>query len=141
MRVNGQFYVIEFNARFGDPETQVLLPRLETDLVDLLQAHLNQAEAQVDYRPGSSLGVILASAGYPGQVDDGKYLNWVGKVDQANLLYSGVAEDQGQLVTKGGRILMVQAMDASLQASRQQVYDILAKQDVEGSFYRKDIGL
>ena len=141
MRVNDRFYVIEFNARFGDPETQVLLPRLETDLVDLFQAHLNQTEVQVNYQPGCSLGVILASAGYPGQVDDGKDLNWAGEVDQANLVYSGVAENQGQLVTKGGRILMVQAMTDSLQTSRQQVYDVLAKQDVEGSFYRKDIGL
>lgn len=158
--------VIEFNARFGDPETQIILPRIQTDFYDLCQAHLNQRAIEVQINPATSLGVVLASQGYPGDYASGMALD-LSQANLSNICFAGVAAAENQpdqqafigdsqafvspldedreskakgLVAKGGRVLMVRAQGASLDQVRQTVYHELENIQADKTFYRKDIG-
>ncbi|WP_392885095.1 phosphoribosylamine--glycine ligase [Pseudomonas migulae] len=136
--------VIEFNCRFGDPETQPVMLRLQSSLVLLVEAALAQAldkvEAQWDPRP--SVGIVLAAGGYPGDYAKGVAINGLDAAAalEGKVFHAGTALKDGQVVTAGGRVLCATAMGASVDAAQQQAYQLAAKIDWEGSFYRKDIG-
>ena len=136
--------VIEFNCRFGDPETQPVMLRLQSSLVLLVEAALAQAldkvEAQWDPRP--SVGIVLAAGGYPGDYAKGVAINGLDAAAQleGKVFHAGTALKDGQVVTAGGRVLCATAMGASVDEAQQQAYKLAAKIDWEGSFYRKDIG-
>lgn len=141
IRVGTEFYVIEFNVRLGDPETQILLPRINEDFFDVLNAHLNQDDFTVTHKPGISLGVILASEGYPSEVKDNQPLTWTEDTDLNKVIFAGVRQEHDVLYSKGGRVLMATAFEDSVEACREKVYESLAKIQLTGGFFRKDIGL
>ena len=131
--------VIEFNARFGDPETEVVLPLLESDIYDIFEAVATGREtAEPVWRKGFTLGVVLASKGYPGSYQKGFAINNLDQVD-AHVAHMGTAFKDGQLVTNGGRVLMVIAEGPTIAAAREKVYAEVAKIDCDNLFYRNDI--
>ena len=141
----GQPKVIEFNCRFGDPETQPIMVRLESSLVLLVEAALakalNKVEATWDPRP--TVGVVLAAGGYPGDYAKGDVIE--GLDDAAALdgkvFHAGTAlNDQGQVVTAGGRVLCATAIGRTVSEAQQQAYRLAEKIHWNGCFYRKDIG-
>ena len=131
--------VIEFNARFGDPETEVVLPLLESDIYDIFEAvALGRETAEPVWRKGFTLGVVLASKGYPGSYQKGFAIKNLDQVD-AHVAHMGTAFKDGQLVTNGGRVLMVIAEGPTIAAAREKVYAEIAKIDCDNLFYRNDI--
>ena len=114
--------VIEFNARFGDPETEVVLPLLESDIYDIFEAvAMGRETAEPVWRKGFTLGVVLASKGYPGSYQKGFAIKNMDQVD-AHVAHMGTAIKDGQLVTNGGRVLMVIAEGPTIAAAREKVY-------------------
>jgi phosphoribosylamine---glycine ligase len=138
--------VLEFNTRFGDPETEAILLRLETDIVDLFNASIDGTANRLTIRmhPGASVCVIAASGGYPGKYATGKPIRGLPSVDQSTedvvVFHSGTAIRDGQLVTAGGRVLAISAVAPDLQLALNKVYAELAKITFEGMQYRRDIG-
>ena len=131
--------VIEFNARFGDPETEVVLPLLESDIYDIFEAVATGRETEAPvWRKAFSLGVVLASKGYPGSYQKGFAIKNMDQVD-AHVAHMGTAFKDGQLVTNGGRVLMVIAEGPSIAQAREKVYREVAKIDCDNLFYRHDI--
>lgn len=139
--------VLEFNARFGDPETQVILPRLKNDLVDVMLACAEQRldEVELSWRDEWAVAVVLTSAGYPGSYEKGKVITGVEDVDALDgvtVYHAGTAvTDTGELVTSGGRVLAVTALGDTFEAARDLAYAACEKIDFEGKTLRHDIGL
>ena len=136
--------VIEFNARFGDPETQALLPRLESDFAELCAASARGELAGVDLRftPDACVAVVAASGGYPGDHETGfeiSGLDDVAAMDGVEVFHAGTAEEEGRIVTAGGRVLAVSARGASFAQAQQRAYDGIAKIKFEGMHARTDI--
>ena len=131
--------VIEFNARFGDPETQVVLPRLTSSLADIITALLQDEEPVLTWSDEATFGVVVAAEGYPGTYEKGMVLPKIANSEVA-VYYAGVAEEKNQLVANGGRIFLVEAQGETLSEARQKVYHTLAAADLPKMFYRKDIG-
>jgi phosphoribosylamine--glycine ligase len=136
--------VLEFNARFGDPETQVYLTRLENDLVELLQASADGALAGVDLRwsPLTSVCVVMASGGYPGSYPKGKVITGVEAADalpRTKVFHAGTALKDGQLVTNGGRVLGVTALGKDLKAAQAAAYAAVESIRFDGAQFRHDI--
>jgi phosphoribosylamine--glycine ligase len=138
--------VLEFNARFGDPETQVYLTRLESDLVELCGATINGSLAQTDlkWRPDVSVCVIMASSGYPGSYEKGKKihgLETVAALPNVKVFHAGTANGQGkdEVITAGGRVLGVTAWARDLAAAKATAYDAVKQIHFEGAHYRTDI--
>jgi phosphoribosylamine--glycine ligase len=137
--------VLEFNARFGDPETQAILLRLESDLVDALEASISGRLAEIELRwtPGASACVVASSAGYPGNYKTGfpiAGLSSAAQVPGVQIFHSGSARLGGQLVTGGGRVLAAAAAAPSLQEALARAYQAMAEIHFEGIYYRRDIG-
>jgi len=136
--------VLEFNARFGDPETQVYLQRLESDLVELLDASVNGTlgKMELKWNPMPSVCVVMASGGYPGNYPKGKPITGL---DDAALLsgvkvfHAGTALKDGQVVTNGGRVLGVTALGKDLKSAQAAAYAAVEKIRFEGAQYRRDI--
>lgn len=139
--------VLEFNARFGDPETQVILPRLENDLVDVMLACAEQRldDVELSWRDEWAVAVVLTSAGYPGSYEKGKVITGVedaDALDGVTVYHAGTAvTDAGELVTSGGRVLAVTALGDTFEAARDLAYAACEKIDFEGKTLRHDIGL
>ena len=137
--------VLEFNCRFGDPETQVLLPRLKTDIVDLLEAtiseRLNTVTAEWD--TGSAVCVVMASGGYPGKYKTGKTIVGLADVSQTDgviVFHAGTQTGENRILTAGGRVLGVTAVGDTLLAAKRRAYDAVDKIEFDGSYFRRDIG-
>ena len=139
--------VLEFNARFGDPETQVILPRLKNDLVDVMLACAEQRldDVELSWRDEWAVAVVLTSAGYPGSYEKGKVITGVedaDALDGVTVYHAGTAvTDAGELVTSGGRVLAVTALGDTFEAARDLAYAACEKIDFEGKTLRHDIGL
>ena len=139
--------VLEFNARFGDPETQVILPRLKNDPVDVMLACAEQRldEVELSWRDEWAVAVVLTSAGYPGSYEKGKVITGVedaDALDGVTVYHAGTAvTDAGELVTSGGRVLAVTALGDTFEAARDLAYAACEKIDFEGKTLRHDIGL
>jgi phosphoribosylamine--glycine ligase len=137
--------VLEFNARFGDPETQAILLRLESDLVDALEACIDGRldETELRWAPGASACVVASSAGYPGSYKTGfpiTGLSAAARVPGVQIFHSGSALAGGQLLTAGGRVLGVTAAAPSLEEALARAYQAMAEIHFEGIYYRRDIG-
>ena len=131
--------VIEFNARFGDPETEVVLPLLESDIYDIFEAvATGRAAVQPVWREAVTLGVVLASKGYPGSYQKGFEIKGLESVD-AKVYHMGTKRDGDRLLTNGGRVMMVVAEGADIRAAQQKVYAEVAKISCEALFCRHDI--
>lgn len=132
--------VIEFNARFGDPETQVVLPRLESDLGEVFLKVLTQEELELVWSDEAVVGVVSASKGYPEAYENGGLIEGLDEVNGAMVFHAGTARDEaGNLVTNGGRVLLVAAKDPSLVSAQQKVYAELGKVKSDNLFNRNDI--
>jgi phosphoribosylamine--glycine ligase len=137
--------VLEFNARFGDPEAQPLLMRMKSDLVPVLEATIdgNLAEQQVKWEDRASVCVVIASGGYPGSYEKGKVISGLqeaAKVRDTFVFHAGTTFKEGKVVTNGGRVLGVTALGSGIQEAIQRAYEAVAKISWEGAYYRKDIG-
>jgi phosphoribosylamine--glycine ligase len=137
--------VLEFNARFGDPETQVILPLLKADLVDVLQAcidgNLSTIDEQNLWYKEACAGVVMASGGYPGEYAKGLVVNGLEAIEQAVVFHAGTTTNtEGHTVTAGGRVLAVVARRDTLDAALNTAYAAVEQIHFEGAHYRKDIG-
>lgn len=134
---------VEFNCRFGDPETQVIMPRLKTDLVDIVLAAIEKRldRQPIEWSNEACVGVVMAAPGYPGHYPIGQPISGLSSVDQDILVFhAGTKMDSdGRIVTSGGRVLTVVAVGSTLLQARQKVYNNLSRISFEGAHYRKDI--
>ena len=143
MKTKDGYKVIEYNARFGDPETQVILPMLKTDLMEIFEAIVDERldEVNVEWDTGACVCLVLASGGYPEAYAKGKEITF-GDLDKDIVLcHAGTAMKDGKLVTAGGRMLGVCAKGENIEAARQKVYAAAEKIHFDGMYYRKDIGI
>lgn len=136
--------VLEFNCRFGDPETQVLLTRLESDLLDLLEATIDGrlSEVEAKWTPKAAVCVIMASGGYPGLYTTGKPITGLENAgDGVTVFHAGTRLEGDQIVTSGGRVLGVTALGESIAEARENAYSGVSRIDFEGRHYRTDIAV
>jgi len=135
--------VLEYNARFGDPETQVVMARLESDLAEVFEAALEQRldQIQLKWSEGSAVCVVLAAGGYPGKYAKGDVIDLPEQVPEWGvILHAGTGLKYGHVVTNGGRVLGVVAKGQNLVESRKRAYGLVDQVKFEGMFFRKDIG-
>jgi phosphoribosylamine--glycine ligase len=138
--------VLEFNTRFGDPETEAILLRLETDIVDLFNASIDGSanHLTIRMRPGASVCIIAASGGYPGRYTSGKPVTGLPanetQTEDVVVFHSGTAIKDGHLVTAGGRVLAISAVAPDLQTALDKAYAELTKISFDGMQFRRDIG-
>ena len=137
--------VIEFNCRFGDPETQVILPRLQSDLVDILQAVIDGQlhEVQPQWSSQTAVCVVMASGGYPGSYERGKEirgLDEVARMKDVVVFHAGTANRDGKILTSGGRVLGVTALGDGFTDTIAKAYDAVRTIHFDGAYYRRDIG-
>jgi len=141
---DGQPQVIEYNCRFGDPETQPIMVRLQSDLVELcdsaLAGSLDEASAEWDSR--CAIGVVLAAGGYPGSYAKGLAIHGLdtAQADNIKVFHGGTAVKDGQVVTSGGRVLCVTALGENIAAAQQACYLAADKINWDGMILRRDIG-
>ena len=143
MRTPDGMKVVEYNSRFGDPETQVVLPLLKTDLMEIFQAVTDErlSDVKIEWEEGACVCVVLASGGYPKSYAKGKEIT-IGDLDKDVFLYhAGTAMDNGVLKTNGGRVLGVCAKGKTVKEARAKAYANVKKISFEGMQYRTDIGI
>jgi phosphoribosylamine--glycine ligase len=138
--------VLEFNCRFGDPETQVILPRLKSDLLELLEATIDGTleGTTIEWDERAAVTVVLASGGYPDKYETGKSIRGLESLAGASdvtVFHAGTQKKEGRVVTSGGRVLAVTALGESVAAARARAYDAVSQIDFEGCHYRRDIAL
>ncbi len=136
--------VLEFNARFGDPEAQVTLPLLKTDLVDIMLAVIDNRldQIEVECSEDACVGVVMASGGYPGSYKTGFPITGLDDLDKDIVVFhAGTKLESGQVLTSGGRVLTVAARGKTLAEAREKVYANIPRIHFEGCHYRKDIAL
>ena len=142
IRVNNEPYVIEYNVRMGDPETEVVLPRIKSDLVDLFEAcsqqKLNSVNIEIDERAAST--VMLVSGGYPEDYKKGKEIFGLENVDDSMVFHAGTKMENGKIVTNGGRVLAVTSLDKDFRNALKKTYHNIEKISFEGMNFRRDIG-
>jgi len=138
--------VIEYNCRFGDPETQVVLPRLKTDFVNVCMAvakgELSRLKIEWDDRPAAS--IVLASKGYPGSYPKGMEITGLAdaaKTPNVHIFHAGTAKKEGKVITAGGRVLCVTGIGKNIQDALKAAYQGVSMIHFEGAQFRKDIGL
>ena len=139
---NGEPKVIEFNCRMGDPETQVILPRLESDLLDIIEGVVAGKLDGItpEWKQEACVGVVMASRGYPGQYQTGKPITGLDRIPpEAVVFHSGTRLEGGLAVTAGGRVLTVTALGPDLESARRRAYSALRHINFEGSVFRNDI--
>lgn len=139
MKTPNGIKVIEFNARFGDPETEVVLPRLKSDAVDLFMAVAKGEQPAAEWSEGATLGIVLASKGYPGSYDKGAVIRGIENVE-SKIYHMGTAIKDGALVTAGGRVMIVVAEAPTLREAQQRARKEIAKIECDNLFHRTDIG-
>jgi len=140
-----QIKVLEFNCRFGDPEAQPILMRLQSDFAELCLAALQGklADCTLQWDPRAALGVVLAVPGYPEHYQTGEViptLNDIPASDQYKVFHAGTKLEDGRIVTQGGRLLCVTALGNTLEEAQEKAYRLVKKVKWEGTFYRNDIG-
>jgi phosphoribosylamine--glycine ligase len=137
--------VIEFNNRFGDPETQSVLPRMESDLLDIFLAATENrlAQIQIKWKPERAVCVVMASGGYPGSYEKGKVITGFNDVDDGIIVFHAGTnvDDAGNITTSGGRVLGVTALGHTHEDARAKAYKNVERINFDGAQYRKDIGV
>jgi phosphoribosylamine--glycine ligase len=140
----GNAKVLEYNCRFGDPETQPILSRLRSDLVELCLAALDQRlhKMHVEWDPRAALGVVLAAGGYPEKYDKGLIINGLSKAAQLDgkIFHAGTIEKDGKILTAGGRVLCACALGNTVSEAKSKAYTIVKAINWDGVYYRTDIG-
>jgi phosphoribosylamine---glycine ligase len=138
--------VLEFNCRFGDPETQVLLPRMKSDLLPLLEATIDGtlAKCAIEWDTRAAVTVVLASGGYPGKYETGKTVSGLddaARLEDVRIFHAGTKRANGEVKTAGGRVLAVTALGSTLEAARVRAYEAVSRIHFESCHYRRDIAL
>ena len=139
MKTPNGIKVIEFNARFGDPETEVVLPRLKSDAIDVFMAVASNEQPATEWYDGATLGIVLASKGYPGDYTKGHVIRGVENVS-SKVFHMGTAMKDGELVTNGGRVMFVVASAPTLREAQQKAEADVARIECDNLFHRTDIG-
>ena len=135
--------LLEFNCRFGDPETQAILPLLQTDLLDIIEACINGSlqEIEIHWKPGAAACVVLASENYPGKVTTGRSITGLDtRLENAVYFHAGTRQEAGRVVTTGGRVLGITGWGDRIGVALQQAYSAANQVSFEGMQYRRDIG-
>ncbi len=137
--------VIEYNCRFGDPETQVVLPRLQSDLLEIMMAVRNECleDITIEWSNEAAACVIMASGGYPGKYEKGceiTGLNSKGQIDDVIIYHAGTKKENGKFLTNGGRVLGITAIDGTLESALKKAYDAVSNICFKNAHYRTDIG-
>ena len=143
MKTKDGMKVIEYNARFGDPETQVILPMLKTDIMDIFEAVTDErlADVKIEWEDGACVCVVLASGGYPVKYEKGKEIT-IGNLDKGVVLcHAGTRRTENRLLTDGGRVLGVCAKGSTIEEARKKAYENVEKISFEGMHFRTDIGV
>ena len=138
--------VLEFNCRFGDPETQAILPRLKTDLLELIEATIDGTldELAIEWEERPAVTVVLASGGYPGSYEQVKPISGLAEcaqLDDVHLFHAGTRRENGGVVTAGGRVLAVTALGHTVALARERAYAAVSRISFEGCHYRRDIAV
>lgn len=143
MNVGGTPYVIEYNARMGDPETQVVMPRIKTDLVELLVATAKGElkNKQIDIDGGFAVTVAMVSGGYPGDYEKGKTIRGLEEGNKTLVFHAGTKKHREETITDGGRVLAITGKGESLEDARNAAYTRAGKIQWDGLYFRKDIGI
>lgn len=132
-------YLLEYNMRFGDPETEALLPLMENDLVALIDSAIHQQDIELKWKNEHACCVVMASGGYPGTYETGFEIRGLNKVD-VPVFIAGAREESGKIYTTGGRVLNVVGTGATLEEAREVAYDNIHKINFDYEYYREDIG-
>jgi phosphoribosylamine--glycine ligase len=142
MNCNGDPYVIEYNARLGDPESEVILPRIREDIVDLLTAVAKKSlyTVKVSIEEYSVATVMLASGGYPGEYEKGKEITHLDEVSGSIIFHAGTRAQEGKILTNGGRVVAVSSRGKDFREALALSYKNAALIHFDGKYYRKDIG-
>jgi phosphoribosylamine--glycine ligase len=142
MNVNGDPYVVEFNVRLGDPETQVVIPRLNSDLLEIFNAvtagKINNL--QVEFSRKTACTVVMASEGYPGRYEKGKEITNLDRVGDCIVFHAGTKKLGNKLVTSGGRVLAVTSTGSGMKEALSNCYLGTEAVHFEGKYFRRDIG-
>ena len=142
INVNNEPYVIEYNVRMGDPETEVVLPRVKTDLVRLFEAtfhqKLNEIDVEIDSRAATT--VMLVSGGYPEAYEKGKEISCTENIEDSIVFHAGTAMKEGKLVTNGGRVIAITSMHENYKEALKKSYQNIEKLHFDTMYYRTDIG-
>ena len=143
MLTDSGIYVLEYNVRFGDPETQVILPRMETDLIEVMEGvsegQLNKID--IKWSDEKCVCVILASGGYPGKYEKGKEIKYLDRVEDVMIFHAGTKKEGDKFYTNGGRVLGITGLASTTDEAREKVYKAVNVIDFEGKHYRKDIAI
>lgn len=143
MNCNGDPYVIEYNCRMGDPETEVVIPRIKSDLIDLLEGvatgTLSGKSFETDER--TAVTVMLVSGGYPGDYEKGKVVSGLESVEESVVFHAGTKEENGKVVTNGGRVMAITSYGSTLDEALERSYRNASRISYDKIYYRKDIGL
>ena len=139
-------YVVEFNCRFGDPETQAILPRMKSDLLPLLEATIDGKidNCTIEWDERVTVTIVLASGGYPGKYKTGKPISGLEEAAQlknVQIFHAGTRRPNGEIVTAGGRVLAVTALGSTMESARARVYEAVSRIHFESCHYRRDIAL
>jgi phosphoribosylamine---glycine ligase len=143
MNVNGDPFVIEYNVRMGDPETEAVLPRIKSDFIDLLEGvasgKLDEKQFETDNR--TAVTVIMVSEGYPGDYEKGRAITGLDKTEGSLVFHAGTKDAEGNIVTNGGRVIAITSFGENINEARKKSYQNAERIEYEGKYYRKDIGL
>lgn len=142
INVKGDPFVIEYNCRMGDPETEVVIPRLKSDILDLFEgvASNTLSERDIQFIDKSAATVMMVSGGYPGDYEKGKSIFGLNSIVDSIVFHAGTSADGPSVLTAGGRVLAVTSYGKNLEAALEKSYDSISKINYDGAFYRKDIG-
>lgn len=143
IKVKGEPFVIEYNCRLGDPETEVVLARLQSDLLDIFEgvATGTLSERDVQFDPRTAVAVMMVSGGYPGAYEKGKTIFGIPTVNDSIVFHAGTSADGPEITTNGGRVLAVTSFGKDIETAHARAYDNIGKISFDGAYYRKDIGL
>lgn len=140
--VKGEPFVIEFNCRMGDPETEVVMPRLKSDLLDLLEGVATQtlSERDVVFDPRTAVTVMMVSGGYPEKYEKGKTIYGLNAVEDSIVFHAGTSSDGPAVMSAGGRVLAVTSFGKDIEDALEKSYENISRIEFEGAYFRKDIG-
>lgn len=142
INVNGDPYVIEYNARLGDPESEVIIPRIKSDLYDLLEgvANDNLSTKEIAFDESVATTVMLVSGGYPGDYEKGKTITGLETISDSHIFHAGTKLSSGKIVTNGGRVLAVTSLGKTMKDALEVSYRNAAAVNFDGIYYRRDVG-